>query len=152
MDDALLKIACAELSGYRDGLEGLPYNATFTAGDENLAYHLWFSKARRVRSELVDQIDTLYARLHTVEQERDAAKAQCQFMEDAHELALEQLQALGPPVPACPHCERVNSRHLEPPSQSAVERCCPVTSRWQCRQCGMTFSEPTYYRQVTGQP
>lgn len=58
LDDAL-KIACAELAGYRDGFEGLPLNATFSTSDENLAYQLWFGKARRVRSGLVDQIDTL---------------------------------------------------------------------------------------------
>jgi hypothetical protein len=67
--DNALKIACAELAGYHDGFMGMPNNPTFSSGDENLAYQLWFGKARAERSNLCDQINTL-GRLFEAERQK----------------------------------------------------------------------------------
>jgi hypothetical protein len=67
--DNALKIACAELVGYHDGFMGMPNNPTFSSGDENLAYQLWFGKARAERSNLCDQINTL-GRLFEAERQK----------------------------------------------------------------------------------
>lgn len=59
----LTKLAIAELAGYRDGFEGLPYVQSFNTSDENLAYALWFGKARAERTHLVDTINLLDSKL-----------------------------------------------------------------------------------------
>jgi len=61
--DNTLKLACAELAGYHDGFMGMPQNATYATSDENLAYILWFGKARAERTQLCDVINLLEKQL-----------------------------------------------------------------------------------------
>ncbi len=145
--DDTLKIACAELAGYQDGFDGLPQNATFSSSDENLAYILWFQKARRVRCELIDQIGTLCDRLHTLEQERDGLKVENINLSSALSFEQQKTASLGPPVPACPLCGQLGG------SQGDDYDVYPSgPGQHTCSRCGNTAFTPTYYRQVTGQP
>ncbi len=91
-------------------------------------------------------IDALRQKLESVVTERDAIKARLQFMEDAHELAQEKLDALVPPVPACPQCMVLDVEGVWLKEHT--------DGTWTCGNCEEDIEEePTYYRQVrTGQP
>ncbi len=93
----------------------------------------------------------LLARLHTLEQERDAAqggyltlraeRAVCDKLIEAMRKKLEaQVAALGPPVPVCPHCQSLKVRWSD--RNSIV-----------CEHCDDVVCGPIpMFRQVTGQP
>lgn len=110
----------------------------------------------KTNREWVETYMVLCDRLHAVEQERDAAIARIPtdasidgagnvlfnaYGRHCFEVGRTSVESsLGPPVPACPRCQM-----LEPEWE-------PDAGCWSCVNCMVHFDEPTYYRQVKGQP
>lgn len=79
----LTKLALAELAGYQEGFEGRPSNPTYGTSDENMAYILWFGKARRERVALIEAQEAVERRWKETEAARDDWKHEWDLATDA---------------------------------------------------------------------